>query len=440
VKRSGTIRLALHTYEWLWRGATPFLGRNHRLRDGLPQRLGRSFPIDPMDIWIQAASAGESYLAGMILDTLGEDTPYRILVTTNTRQGKDILDAVMQRLRSASKRDQWASAFFPFDRPSLMQKAVDAIQPRIMVLLETEIWPGLMNAIKVKGIPMIIVNGRMQAKSLRHYQLWPRFWHALGPDRIMAVSPADADRYVCLYGTSRVSVMPNMKFDRVSTSPKTEQPDHVRRLIPAGTPFVVLGSVRQEEEAAVDQLIGYLLDRRPGILIGLFPRHMHRTAPWQKRLKAAGITCHLRSRIDAPVNPGGVILWDVFGELTSGYAAATSAFVGGSLAPLGGQNFLEPLTCGIIPTIGPSWKTFEWVGPEIFSQGLVHVAEDWRQAGDHLLKAIEAPPPPQTVIDTLQRYVAERQGGTAMAVQAIEQLLEPQCPADRDVVRQGQTS
>lgn len=424
----------MQAYEWLWRGATPFLGRNHRLRDGLPQRLGRSFPIGPMDIWIQAASAGESYLAGMILDTLGGDTPHRILVTTNTRQGKDILDAVMQRLRSASKRDQWASAFFPFDRPSLMQKAVDAIQPRIMVLLETEIWPGLMNALKINGIPMVIVNGRMQAKNLRHYQLWPRFWHTLGPDLIMAVSPEDADRYACLYGPSKVSVMPNMKFDRAITGPKTGQPNPVRALIPAGTPFVVLGSVRQEEEEAVGQLIGYLLDRRPDILIGLFPRHMHRVASWQSRLNTAGITGHLRSRITAPVNPGGVILWDVFGELVSAYAAAASAFVGGSLAPLGGQNFLEPLTCGIVPIIGPSWKTFEWVGPEIFDQGLVHVAEDWRQVGDHLLKAVAAPPPPKIVIDTLQRYVAERQGGTAMAVQAIEQLLKPQGPADRSVV------
>lgn len=434
MKRSGAIGLALQTYEWLWRGAAPLLGRNHRLRDGLSQRLGRSFPIGPWDIWLQAASAGEAYLAGLIIDTLGVDTPYRILVTTNTRQGKDIIDAAMQRLRSASRGDRWASAFFPFDRPMLMHKAVAAIQPRIMVLLETEIWPGLMNALKAESIPMVIVNGRMQAKSLRHYQLWRQFWQALGPDRIMAVSQEDAERYACLYGPSKVSVMPNMKFDRVITGPKTGQPNLVRALIPAGTPFVVLGSVRQEEEEAVDQLISYLLDRQPNILIGLFPRHMHRVASWQSRLNAAGITNHLRSRIAAPVNPGGVILWDVFGELTSGYAAAASAFVGGSLAPLGGQNFLEPLTCGIVPTIGPSWKTFEWVGPEIFDQGLVHVAEDWRQVGDYLLATIAAPPPPQTVIETLRRYVDERQGGTAMAVQTIEQLLEPPCPTDCSVV------
>jgi 3-deoxy-D-manno-octulosonic-acid transferase len=431
VYRSHSIRLALKTYEWLWRGATPLLCRNHRLQEGLSERLGHPFPKGPFDIWIQAASAGESYLAGLILDHLGSNCPHRILVTTSTRQGKDIIDAAMARRQVMANQKKWISAYFPFDRPALMKMAVASIQPRIMVLLETEIWPGLIYALKAAGIPVIIINGRIQAKSLRHYQLWPKFWHALAPDRVLAVSIEDANRYACLYGVERVSIMPNMKFDRIRADITTDKTNPVSKLIPPGVPLVVLGSVRQEEEDAVGQMIRYLLDQRPDILIGLFPRHMHRIPSWQGRLKTAGITCHMRSRITSALElaPKAVILWDVFGELTCAYTTATSAFVGGTLAPLGGQNFLEPLTCGLIPTIGPSWKTFNWVGQDLFEKGLVHVTKDWRHAADSLLGLMAAPPSRKNVIETLERYLTKRQGGTAIAVEAIEQFLTQDRPA-----------
>jgi len=423
VYRPPSIRLALKTYEWLWQGAIPLLCRNHRLQEGLSQRLGRSFPEGSYDIWIQAASAGESYLAGLIVDHLGPNCPHRILVTTNTRQGKDIIDAALAKRQTPANQRQWTAAYFPFDRPALMKTAVASIKPRIMVLLETEIWPGLINALKAAGIPIIIVNGRMQAKSLHHYQLWPKFWHVLAPDRVLAVSKEDADRYACLYGTQRVSVMPNMKFDRIQADIAADKPNPVRKLIPAGVPLVVLGSVRQEEEEAVGRMIRYLIDHRPDIMIGLFPRHMHRLPAWQARLNSAGITCHMRSQIDALTAPKAVILWDVFGELSCAYSIAASAFVGGTLAPLGGQNFLEPLTCGLIPTIGPSWKTFNWVGQDLFKKGLVRVADDWRSVADSMLGIMAAPPSKKNVIDTLEGYLAARKGGTAIAVEAIEQYL-----------------
>ena len=133
----------------------------------------------------------------------------------------------------------------------------------------------------------------------------------------------------------------------------------------------------------------------------------------------------MRSRITSAsdLEPRAVILWDIFGELTYAYTTATSVFVGGTLAPLGGQNFLEPLTCGLIPTIGPSWKTFNWVGRDLFEKGLVRVAHDWRHAADALLGIMAAPPAKKDVIDTLEGYLAERQGGTTIAVKTIEQFL-----------------
>jgi len=421
--RSWSVESALTIYGWLWRAATPLLCRNNRLKEGLPQRLGKPFPEGPFDIWIQAASAGESYLATMILDHLGSHFPYSILVTTNTRQGKDIIEGHIDHRPDLSEGSRRTSAYFPFDQPSLMAAAVRAIRPGLMILLETEIWPGLMKALKTAGIPVIILNARMRASSLRHYRLWPGIWKALAPDRILAVSEEDADRYACLYGTECVAVMPNMKFDRISADLAATSANPINDLIPKGVPMVVLGSIRREEEDAVLQMIRYLLDHNHAYVIGLFPRHMHRVTSWKSRLEGAGIVCRLRSRTLSPAAPGSVLLWDVFGELAHAYAVASAAFVGGTLAPLGGQNFLEPLTCGIIPTIGPSWETFEWVGKDLFSKGLVRVADDWRNAAETLLEQTTSPPPRDAVKNDLEDYLREHRGGTAMATGAIRAFL-----------------
>ncbi|MGD9331782.1 MAG: glycosyltransferase N-terminal domain-containing protein, partial [Desulfobacterales bacterium] len=399
------------------------LRRHHRLREGLGQRLGKPFPAGPFDIWIQAASAGEAYLAGQLLASLEAHRAYDILVTANTRQGKDIIDAARARLPAETARGRCVSSYFPFDRPALMKSAVASIRPRIMVLLETEIWPGLINALQTAGIPVVIINGRLQAKSLRHYRLWPGFWHALAPERVLAVSLEDARRFACLYGSRRVSVMPNMKFDRIRTDRTSDESNPVRALLPPGCPLLVLGSVRREEEDAITRMVHRLKAHRPDLLIGLFPRHMHRIAAWQARLAKADLNGQLRSRMTRAATPGTIILWDTFGELAHAYSAAAGAFVGGTLAPLGGQNFLEPLTCGLIPVIGPSWHTFQWVGRDLFEKGLVRVAQDWQSAADALLELLENTAPKAKVLNLLECYLADRRGGTSVATAAIEQFL-----------------
>ena len=292
-----------------------------------------------------------------------------------------------------------------------------------MVLLETELWPGLMKALKTSGIPFIIINGRIRPKSLRHYLIWPDFWRSLAPDRILAISPEDAGRYARLFKSERVSVIPNMKFDRIHPTLAKAPSNPVRALVPPGIPLIVLGSVRQEEEDAVQQMTAHLLAENPDVVIGLFPRHMHRVQSWRTRFASAGIPCQLRSQTISAAKPGSVLLWDIFGELAQAYAAAKAAFVGGSLAPLGGQNFLEPLTCGLIPTIGPSWETFDWVGEDLFTQGLVRVASDWRGAADTLLDLAANPPSRENVLGALETYLRNRRGGTAMSIAVIEAFL-----------------
>jgi 3-deoxy-D-manno-octulosonic-acid transferase len=215
--------------------------------------------------------------------------------------------AVCNKARSwtleAGRHVSARTAYFPFDSPRLMRRALGQTLPKVVVLLETELWPGLLWACKREDVPVLVVNGRMRSKSLAGYL-------ALG---------------------------------------------------------------------------------------GLF-------------------------RQAAP--PGSVVLWDVMGELDAAYARARAAFVGGSLRPLGGQNFLEPMAHGIAPVIGPHWSNFAWVGREAVDLGLVHEARDAKHATTLLLKNLQRPADPESVQKRFQAYLAERRGGTEQACRAVAEFLD----------------
>ena len=419
-----TPRIAFGLYNLLWSCTVPWLRLNHRLAEGYQQR--RLKPVLPVaDIWIQAASAGESYLALEIIKTLKVDRMVKVLVTSNTSQGIDILNRALADQGSRREKIHVSVAYFPFDKPALMRKAVAAIRPAAMVLLETEIWPGLLRALKQHHCKTIIINGRITDRSLKRYQLWPSIWPQLRPARVLAISPVDAARFKQLFGPDGIETMPNIKFDRLaSAAASADHPNRIKDLVPGGLTFAVLASVRRQEEPLVKEIIIEILGNRPQTVIGLFPRHLHRIRSWQDLLNQAGIRWSLRSEAKTPARAGTVILWDTFGELLLAYELCQSAFVGGSLAPLGGQNFLEALVSGIRPVIGPSWENFAWVGDEIVDSGLLRIAPNWQEVAACLLRDMDRPSSREDVNNRAMEYIRTHQGGTAKACREIAACLE----------------
>lgn len=423
------LKAAFRLYDLAWAAALPFLSRNKRLKEGFAQRtLAGALPAKT-DLWIQAASAGEANLAFEIVKRFAAEPPppfsanrpLRILVTTNTSQGLETLSRAFEGILPGAPVLARA-AYMPFDRPSLMERAVQSAYPRAVVLLETELWPGFMAALRRTSAKLLVVNGRMTAKSLGGYLAFGSLWPAIAPDRVLAVSERDARRYGTLFGADRVEVMPNIKFDRMAAFASPAGGD-LGGALPAGGRFVVLGAVRREEGDAVLALASDILRDCPDAILGLFPRHMHHLAFWRELLDAAGLPVALRSELSGPAQTGSVILWDVFGELAKAYGAAAAAFVGGSLAPLGGQNFLEALAGGVVPVIGPSWSNFAWIGREIVDAGLVREAADWREAAGALKALLAVPPPREATRQAALAYIRGRQGGTRQACARIAEAL-----------------
>lgn len=424
------VRAALALYGLAWRAVLPGLRRNKRLAEGWEARtLAQGMP-PAADLWIQAASGGEAYLAWELARRLPEflppgAAPVRVLATTFTSQGLGVLERARDELSGQAGAVTLLPAYVPFDLPGRMRRALAAVRPRAVVLLETELWPGLLAACREQGVPALIINGRLTEKSLRGYAHLPWFWRALAPERVLAVSEDDAGRFGRAFGQTdgqeRVQLMPNIKFDRLDFD---AAPASLGLNPPGGeAPFIVLGSVRREEEDDALRIVQGLRERLPGAVIGLFPRHMQRVEAWKALLSEAGVPFVLRSALGSGSAAAPVILWDVFGELSAAFGLASCCFLGGSLAELGGQNFLEPLGHGVTPVIGPSWSNFAWVGEAIFDAGLVRRAADWQGVLDQLCALAAAPPARAAVRAAAAEYAKSRRGGAAAACQAVAQCL-----------------
>lgn len=422
-----TYSLGLLAYDAAWLAAAPIAALSSRVREG---RDRRNVPGDwgrgPgwQDVWIQAASVGEAYLAWELLKAMPEDRRLNIILTTNTSQGLGILQQAADWAKEHRPQLLVAREYFPFDAPRLMRRALQQTLVKAVVLLETELWPGLLAACAREGVPVVVANGRMRASSLARYLALGAIFRRLAPHRILAVSEADAARYAVLFGRERVQVAPNMKLDRWARAKPLDFVDNpLSELMKPGQPFVVFGSVREPEEEQVAQALAMVLQERPKTIVGLFPRHQARVPAWEARLKTMGVEFVKRSALSEPPNQGQVVLWDVFGELTAAYALARAAFVGGSLAPLGGQNFLEPLAQGVVPVIGPSWSNFAWVGRELLDEGLVRKIQDGRELGEELVRLLKRTPSSEKIHERFLQYVAERGGGAARTVELVLGLL-----------------
>lgn len=405
-------------YNLIWKLALPFLKRNPRLRQEFEKRI--SFPhLSPADLWVQAASAGEAYLAVTLLLNLRPRTPLKVLVTTTTTQGRDILASGLTPDRVSQNMDL-TIAWFPFDMPDIIRQAVAVIAPKALVLLETELWPALLYGLKKRKTKIIMVNARMSKKSFGRYHKTKCLWKHLAPDLILAISDQDRDRFQKIFETSKIRTMPNMKFEAIETDPSSlSYRDNMADIFPCPLPLTILASVRRQEEKQVFLMLKKLLKLFPHQVVAIFPRHLGRLRSWEKRLSSLGLNFYLRSDLSSPMKGPGVILWDVFGELKTAYAFASVVFVGGSLKPLGGQNVIEPGIHGAVTVIGPYYEDFAWAAEDMIEKGLLLSESSWEGVARTMVKALDHPPDLKAQKALVQSHIQSRKGGTRQACDEI---------------------
>jgi 3-deoxy-D-manno-octulosonic-acid transferase len=412
--------------------AAPWYVAAAKRRAGLAEKLGR-VPERLRAraegcIWVHAVSVGEVLAVSRLVSALHEQTGLRVVVSTTTLTGQNLA------------REKFGAEnvfYFPFDLPFAIRRYLAALRPELMVLAESEFWPNFVRMSQRSGARVAVVNARISDRSLPRYLRlrWP--WRRIlrDVDLFLAQTERDADR-LRLIGAEpgRVHVTGNLKYD-VAAARDLAVVQLLRRRIPAGTDVIVAGSTAEGEEAMLVEAFRGILERRPGALLIIAPRHPERFAAVAALVKSSGVRLWRRSEIesaDAGTFPGGVLLLDSIGELASVYGLATVAFVGGSLVPRGGHNILEAAQHGVPIVVGRHTENFRDMVHAFERAQALRVVEPETLTAE-LLRLLESSTERQQMG---RRAIAEFQaqaGATSRTVQHLTRLLRPAAAAG-DVV------
>lgn len=327
-----------------------------RLQPEYRRRIGERFGLvapaaQGVAVWVHAVSVGESLAALPLIEALirrhGEG---RVWVTTTTPTGSERVSAAL----GARVRHSYA----PYDLPGAVARFLARAQPRQVVIMETELWPNLFRAIRRRGLPLLVANARLSPRSFRGYSRLRRSIGGVLADctEVAAQSEADAGRFRSL-GAPRVSVMGNIKFDMSVPEPQLRLGHRMREALGTQRPVWIAASTHEGEESAALEAHRQLLQQLPDAALILVPRHPQRFADAARLLNHSGLRWLQRSE-RMPEALTQVYLGDSMGEMFAYFAAADLAFVGGSLAPVGGHNVLEPAALGLPVLFGPHMHNF----------------------------------------------------------------------------------
>ena len=359
--------------------------RERGYREHIGERFGYCAGRLPEDeaplIWVHAVSVGETRAAQPLVDALLAARPdARILLTHMTPGGR----AQGEQLFG----ERVLRCYLPYDMPHAVRRFLRAWRPSLGLVMETEVWPTLIDECKHADVPLVLTNARMSARSFKRAAKFGAGTREVfgGFTRVLAQSPSDAQRLTAL-GARNVAVLGNLKFDMASPPALIARGRDWRRAIGA-RPVWVAASTREGEEELVLQAFAAL--DVPDALLILVPRHPQRFDEVAALVERRNLKLERRSRwapaaaAAASAHEGvrplpqdvSVLLGDSMGEMGAYYAAADLAFIGGSLLPLGGQNLIEACAVGVPVLIGPHVFNFTQATADATAAGAALQVQD----------------------------------------------------------------
>jgi 3-deoxy-D-manno-octulosonic-acid transferase len=346
-----------------------------RFRRGLIQRIGFLPTLSPKKtIWIHAASVGEVFCSVPLLQRIKREFPQRpIVLTTMTRTGNE-------RAKTISEAD--SALFLPIDHPLIIEKTLRKIDPNLLLIAETELWPNLLRSCGKKGIPVVVFNGRISEKSFRGYLFFKFFFKECLKHVSLFLMQTEEDRMrIIEIGavSNKTRVVGNLKFDQsISSLTQEAMAEMAKSLGLQGKKKIfIAGSTHSGEEEILLSLFKDLRKIDPHLVLILAPRHLERLEEVERILKQESISWmrrtsfpmgHNRSN-EEPKELPEVILLDTMGELMSLYSLGTLIFIGGSLVPVGGHNPLEPLLFKKCVLFGPYMFHFSEISRSLIKAG-----------------------------------------------------------------------
>lgn len=404
----------------LWRRGRTEPG--YRLHVGERLSLGSGVQAEAGCIWVHAVSVGETRAAQPLIDALlASSGSIQILLTHMTPTGRET-----GRSLFSAHGSRVVQAYLPYDTGLLMRRFLRRHRPVLCVLMETEVWPNLVAACRQSDIPVALVNARLSERSLRKGQ---RYAALLRPATealsvVAAQSEADAQR-IRQMGANAVTVTGSMKFDIAPPAASIETGRQLRAMFGA-RPVLVCGCTRDGEETLI--LDAFLATSKPRPLLVMVPRHPQRFDEVQRLIEARGLRLERRSMLTGA--PGAlatdteIVLGDTMGEMFAYYACADVAFVGGSLAELGGHNIIEPCAVGCPTLVGPHTFNFLDITDDAIAAGAVIRVPDASALLKEASRLLSDQETRDRVAASASQFAALHRGATAKTLACLQSLQE----------------
>ena len=321
-------------FHLLWRGRKQPEYLKH-----IPERFGFfALTTDKPVIWLHTVSVGETRAAASLIQRLSEYFPdHQILLTHTTPTGR----ATSEQLYG----DTVMRVYLPYDYPFAVRLFLNHFQPRIGILLETELWFNLIHSCHIRNIPLLLLNARLSQKSAASYARFPKLIkQCLGELHAIAAQTADDAERLRKLGGLNVTLMGNLKFDIHPPVAMIELGARLHNTFGENRKIFLAASTREGEEALILAAINEI--RIPDLLTIIVPRHPQRFNEVASLIEREGFKFQRRSDAQSILADTQIVLGDSMGEMFAYYAACDITFIGGSLLPFGGQNLIEACAVG----------------------------------------------------------------------------------------------
>jgi len=405
-----------------------------RFRRALPQRLGFfQSPSFQRPIWVHAASVGEVFCSVPLLKKIKEEFPHsKIVLTTITSTGNE---AAKTRVPEADR-----VFFLPIDHPLIIRRAIEKIQPSILLIAETELWPNLLRSCGKKGIPVILFNGRISQRSFRRYFRFKFFFKECLKYISLFLMQTDEDRKrICEIGgeSQKTRTVGNLKFDQTFPPFTREALTRIAKMLGLhGTEKILIaGSTHSGEEEILVSLYKELKEMTPPLVLILAPRHLERLEEVEGILKKESISWVRKTALSPGAGQSDqkhpeVILLDTMGELMGIYSLGTLVFVGGSLVPIGGHNPLEPLFFKKCVLFGPHMFNFLEISTRLIEDGGAIQVSGKEDLFSQLKRLLFDEVAQKEVGEKGHQFLQKHQGATERMFEEIRPFLDKMRNAD----------
>ena len=403
--------------------------RERRFRERLRHNFGffQAETLAKVDgrlpVWFQAASIGEVVAASSIIREFKRQLPeIPVLISSGTASGYEMAQRIIPEAD--------AVIFYPPDLPWLPERIMARVEPRAYVPVETELWPNFLRATRRRGIPVVMVNGRIGERSVQHYRQMRRMFTKMLDTVVCFCMQSTIDaQYIIRLGADphRVLVTGNTKYDQnYSQVTESEKAALLDEMGFAGAgPVIIAGSTHRGEEEILLEVWQEVQKNLPMVKLLLAPRDVTRSNKLQEMIRRQGPSAQLRSEMQTSQQRSGVdvVILDTIGELGRLYSLADVVFVGGSLAPHGGHNILEPAAQGKPIIVGPHMFNFKDTYALFSDRGACATVLDGRELTQKVLELLTDREKSDRMGREAAIIVAENQGAAVRTVEQLKQIL-----------------